>query len=344
MYNAAQFFEQCLLSILEQNILLSDYEIIIINDGSTDNSLEIAESFAKKHKNIAIYSQKNSGVSITRNRGIELAKGEYIWFIDGDDLIVPNVALDLYNIASENNLDALEFKFIRTKSRNKIRALKKPLSTYPIVVENGKDFVGSHNFGDSCCAYLWRTTFLKNSNIRFIPNRIIEDMTFNAEILPTTKRAAFLPVYIYRYVINPKSLWTNTAPIAFRKSIDDFVHMTIYYFENMKKWKKRGVNTRFMEKKKLSNQFNIAKRMAVSDLSFKQMEKYKALLKDHQLYPFPNETGNKPMSKVLIYFFNRKYLFYPYIFLLRMLKKPVEYIYLRRYRLRREERIKEILN
>lgn len=344
LYNAAQFIEQCLNSVLNQNLSTSDYEIIVIDDGSTDSSLEISKCFAKKYHNISVYAQENGGVSVTRNRGIDLAKGAYIWFIDGDDFVAPNVAMDLYNIASSNNLDLLEFKLLRTKSRAEIHPSTKPLSKISIAVEDGKDFLGSHNFGDSCCTYFWKTAFLKDSDIRFIPDRIIEDMTFNAEIIPTAKRAAFLPVYLYRYVINPKSLWTDTAVSAFRKSIDDFVHMTIHYNDNIKKWRQKGVNTIFMEKKRMSNQFNIAKRMAVSDYSFKEMNRYKKLLKSHGLYPIPKEAGNTTSSKLLIFVFNRKYLFYPGIFLLRLFKKPIEFLYVERYRSHREEKVKEILH
>lgn len=344
LFNAAQFIEQCLHSVLKQNLPLPDYEIIVIDDGSTDNSLEIARSFAKKHKNISVYTQENKGVSVTRNRGIDLAKGEYIWFIDGDDFVAPDVAADLYKIATDNDLDVLEFKLLRTKSRKEIIPLTISLSEIPFDVQDGKDFVGSHNYGDSCCTFLWKTEFLKNSDIRFVPNRIIEDMTFNAEILPTAKRAAFLPVYLYRYVINPKSLWTDTAPAAFRKSIDDFVHMTIYYNNTVKKWQQEGVDTGFMKKKRLSNQFNIAKRMAVSDLSFKEMNRYKELLRIHQLFPVPKESGSSFSSKLLVYLFNREYFFYPGIFLLRLFKRPIDYFLVQRHRANREENIKEILN
>ncbi|MDH6314239.1 glycosyltransferase involved in cell wall biosynthesis [Parabacteroides sp. PFB2-10] len=90
VYNVEAYLEECLDSCLEQDIPHSDYEIIAINDGSPDGSLAILERYAAKYPNITVLSQENRGLSATRNRGIEVAKGEYIWFIDSDDWIEKN--------------------------------------------------------------------------------------------------------------------------------------------------------------------------------------------------------------------------------------------------------------
>ena len=85
IYNTAKYLKRCLDSIMQQS--LEDIEIIAINDGSTDNSLEILQKLSKKDARIKIYTQQNQGLSVARNKGIELAKAEVISFVDSDDTI-----------------------------------------------------------------------------------------------------------------------------------------------------------------------------------------------------------------------------------------------------------------
>lgn len=90
VYNLEDYIEECIMSLLNQDLSHSEYEILCINDSSTDSSLEILKRLAKEHTNIIIINQENQGVSAARNNGIKNAKGEYIWFVDGDDLIARN--------------------------------------------------------------------------------------------------------------------------------------------------------------------------------------------------------------------------------------------------------------
>ena len=103
MYNVELYIEKCLNSCINQDLSADEYEIIIVNDGSKDNSLSIAESIAQKHNNVRIITQTNGGLSSARNTGLINSRGEYIWFIDSDDWIEPNVLKELYTTASNNN-------------------------------------------------------------------------------------------------------------------------------------------------------------------------------------------------------------------------------------------------
>src|SRR5574344_49484 len=103
IFNTEKYLKQCLNSIISQT--LSDIEIICINDGSTDNSLCILENFAKKDKRIKVINQKNKGQSAARNKGITLAKGEYIAFVDSDDWAQPDMLEKMYNRATQDDTD-----------------------------------------------------------------------------------------------------------------------------------------------------------------------------------------------------------------------------------------------
>lgn len=112
VYNVAKYLERCLESILSQSF--KDFEIICVNDGSTDNSLEILQQYAKKDKRIKIINQKNSGAGYSRNIGINAALGNYLSFIDADDWIDELFLEKVYHLAEVSSADIIE----TTKSYN----------------------------------------------------------------------------------------------------------------------------------------------------------------------------------------------------------------------------------
>ena len=111
VYNVEKYVLRCLDSCYRQDLPESDYEVICVDDGSTDNSSSLIETFAKKHNNIVVLHQSNAGQSAARNYGLKKAKGDYIWFIDSDDWIQPNVIKRLLIQAYQENLDTLCFTF-----------------------------------------------------------------------------------------------------------------------------------------------------------------------------------------------------------------------------------------
>lgn len=107
VYNTEKYISDCLKSLLEQDISKDDYEIICINDGSTDRSLDVLKSYEAKHKNITVFNQINSGVCVSRNVGLLNAKGTYIWFIDSDDMVEKNLLKKLKNITSSGEYERI---------------------------------------------------------------------------------------------------------------------------------------------------------------------------------------------------------------------------------------------
>ena len=111
-YNAEKYIKPCIESLYKQNLQEDEFEIILINDGSTDNTLSIVKTFSKLHSNINIISQVNQGLSITRNNGITNAKGKYILFVDSDDVLVNNSIKMMLNIAIDNSSIKITFFII----------------------------------------------------------------------------------------------------------------------------------------------------------------------------------------------------------------------------------------
>ncbi len=104
-YNVGSFLNKCLSSIARQTMDSRDFEVIVVNDGSTDGSCEIIEFYLERYDNFNLINQPNSGVSSTRNRGIEVAKGEYIVFVDGDDFLEPSYLQELYDLCIKTGAD-----------------------------------------------------------------------------------------------------------------------------------------------------------------------------------------------------------------------------------------------
>lgn len=117
VYNSEKYLSKCLNSILKQTFSLKDIEIIIINDGSTDNSEKIVMQYKEK-LNIIYKSQKNKGQSNARNQGIKLAKGKYITFIDSDDFIDKKMLTTMYEEANNNDLDIITCDLAKVKENN----------------------------------------------------------------------------------------------------------------------------------------------------------------------------------------------------------------------------------
>ena len=167
-YNVEKYLGQCIESIINQNI---ECEIIIVNDGSTDNTLSVAESYKEKYPFIKVFSQENCGQSTARNRGIENATGEYLLLLDSDDYLCPDVLNNLYDLCKQNDLDYIkcgwnsfvegeEKSFLtlpKTESLNKVISSKKYFC----------DEVGAHRgnqTGDQHCAVKGVVDFFKNKH------------------------------------------------------------------------------------------------------------------------------------------------------------------------------------
>ena len=107
VYNAESYICDCLNSLLEQDIPAEDYEIICINDGSQDGSLEILSAYAQSYSNLVLIDKENGGVTTARNAGLDAAKGDYVWFVDADDMIKANILGQLREKAQETHCDRL---------------------------------------------------------------------------------------------------------------------------------------------------------------------------------------------------------------------------------------------
>ncbi|MBJ2118830.1 MULTISPECIES: glycosyltransferase family 2 protein [Proteus] len=189
-YNAQDYLERAVNSVLNQSY--NNIEIIIINDGSSDNTLNIIEKLSILHKEIIFLSHENQGISKTRNRGIELANGEYICFLDSDDTYEPEFLLDLFNQVIRNNDDFSYCLFNKVFSESDIR----PSKAY----KDDNNIINFLNFDyfDICCLFI-KKRFMDKHNIKFEINMVVgEDVWFILQCLYAGKYTV-VNKYLYNY-------------------------------------------------------------------------------------------------------------------------------------------------
>lgn len=219
-YNVEQYIAQCLDSVYNQDIPETEYEVICVNDGSPDNSRDIVLKYQKAHSNlILIEHESNKKLGPARNTGRSVAKGKYIWNVDSDDKIQPNVLTKIINICESNTLDVLIFNF--DYYRNKNQTLN---ATYPFVnseVLNGTDFIKKYclgNFGEISPIWtqVYKKEFLDEYNIFSPPINMGEDVPFTYKSLLLAKRIKSITDSYYVYRVNELSLTgaNKTSPIA----------------------------------------------------------------------------------------------------------------------------------
>lgn len=194
IYNCEEYIEQCLDSINEQS--LNEIEIICIDDASTDNSLDIINNFSKKDKRIKCITQsKNCGAGPARNRGLELARGNYISFVDSDDFIINNNAYEkLYEIATKNHADMVSAN-MKVYKNDKIEK-----NSFIDDIENISQ-INSENYGIPWYFQrnLYKKQFLEEKNIKFPDYRSGEDPVFLAKVLKDANIIYGLPIEFYMY-------------------------------------------------------------------------------------------------------------------------------------------------
>ena len=287
MFNSEKYISRCLDSVLDQNLSNDEYEILIINDGSTDNSLNICKEYKSKNSNIKIISTKNHGQSSARNNGIQNSQGNYIYFIDADDYIATKSLCFILEESLKHDLDILGFKIIRTKNSGIKANNEFKIKDYSLKILTGINYlIDSDNYyKEGVWWYLVKKNYLKNLDLRFIVGRNLQDTIFNLELFINAKRVSFNPVNIYRYVINNiNSVWTNRNPKHIRKVVDDFTFITINFNQLLKETNNSELIVR-MEYFTTHMILNMMKRLFISDLRFSEIKNILNLLKDENLYP-----------------------------------------------------------
>lgn len=198
VYNAEKYLEECLDSVLGQT--LKDIEVICVDDGSTDDSLSILETYTGKHNNLVILKQKNTGVAFARNRAIKAAHGEYVCFLDADDYYPSSDTLRLlYNKAKTNGALICGGAFSSFRNDGYINTIwPKNLSGYTFDHEGFIDYK-DYQFDFGYHRFLYNRRFLIKNGLFFPPYKRYQDPPFFVKAMVTAKRFYAVTEVVYRY-------------------------------------------------------------------------------------------------------------------------------------------------
>lgn len=202
VYNVEPFIRACIESIFRQGLDDSRFEVIIVNDGSRDRSMVAIADIIARHSNITVINQTNQSLSVARNNGLAVAKGEYIMMPDSDDLLIPNSLCPLLDKAIETRADMIIADFKRMTS-TEIDAFQGTGLPQPEFTEK----TGRQMFVDDMNpyeCYVWRTLyrreFISENNLRFIPGINYQDIPFTHECYLKAGKCirSTQTLYIYR--------------------------------------------------------------------------------------------------------------------------------------------------
>lgn len=201
VFNVEKYVSQCIESLLQQS--LSDIEIIIVNDGSKDNSLSICEEYARKDNHIKIYTKQNGGVSSARNYGLQYVNSPYVGFVDSDDWISENFYEVLYNSITANDCDIAATSAIRMHKNSQKHRFNYEKE---VVFEDLINKIQYSNIPKCCYVWnkLYKTELVKNN--LFKENSYYEDVLWIPEVIKQANKIVFVPNGLYYYRANANSI------------------------------------------------------------------------------------------------------------------------------------------
>ncbi|MBO4699783.1 glycosyltransferase family 2 protein [bacterium] len=227
VYNVEKYLRECLDSCVNQT--LEDIEIICVDDCSTDNSYKILEEYQQKDSRIRIFQQEeNKKQGAARNKGLEVATGEYVWFVDSDDYIDTKACQILYDAIKEFDVNMLCFSAIQFSEENRTKKFFYPKHFQGVQINkvyhpqtNWKEIHFS-NLNPTVWAYITKKGVIQN--FKFREGVVYEDMDLTPILLASVDSFCYIPYTAYFYRTNPSS--TTQVPLT-QKVLEDYIASTI---------------------------------------------------------------------------------------------------------------------
>ncbi len=210
VYNAKAYLDRCVQSILSQNF--ESYEIILVDDGSTDGSGDLCDRLAQTHSCIRVVHKENGGSSSARNAGMEVARGQYIWFVDSDDWVEPGSFQCLYEATSEHRPEIVKFHYIRMEGEQSV-PVKGDIKPGMYLEEETSVLLrqaccDTQKYELSVWSHIYSREILRKHGLHFTSERQIasEDFLINLQAYSMAKSICVIEQMLYRYEVRTGSL------------------------------------------------------------------------------------------------------------------------------------------
>lgn len=296
VYNVEKYLSKCVDSLLTQDLSAEEYEIVLVDDGSTDHGGKICEEYVLSHPNVKVIHQQNSGLSAARNSGIDVAKGKYIQFVDSDDYLEQNVLKALVEKMESDNLDVLRFNY---RNVNELYEVVEPnkdpkrFVSYSDEVCNGLTFL-NERLGPAC--YAWQFMLRREllTDCQFKEGIYFEDTEWTPRMLLKANRVLSKDIIAYNYLLRKGSITQSVDEKKKRKVLDD----KLLLIDALKSQMQRVEDKRWFEGIIAQTVISIISYVAANYYS-KRKEVLKALV-EKDIFPLStyqsNQTGTRKIK------------------------------------------------
>lgn len=286
LYNTEAYIVRCLRSIIAQDLPEGGYEVIVVDDGSTDGGRELVEALAAEHPQVRLLSQTNAGVSAARNKALDAARGRFVQFVDSDDYLAEGMMQSLLQRAIDESLDVLVFNYNCVDADGNDRPHDRDDNYPSTAAMTGVDYLEHHSMTPYVWRFLVRRDYLNQGNWRFDTSLIVcEDGALIARFLLNAPRVAHDGSAPYNYASRGDSAMHNPDPEHLKQRIFSQVDAAISIDEVIKHYEARtglkapasvaGVRNVYLY-------FSLTKAMTCG-----LVEEVVARMRRSGLYPFP---------------------------------------------------------
>jgi glycosyltransferase involved in cell wall biosynthesis len=220
-YNAEPYLKECLDSIGRLNMRGRGFEVIVVNDGSTDGTAELLDAYAKTHTEVMVLTQENRGLSAARNAGMHQAKGKYVCFVDADDHIY--AAQPPLDVLEAQDIDIVGVNVLQMDRQGKRMPYRRYVPIYQKIYAPARMFMQGCNLMPCVVAYFFRREFLEQGCMTFTEGIYHEDEDFTVRAF--AKAASFMALNVdwYERLLHPESITTTTNVEKQQKRLRDLV-------------------------------------------------------------------------------------------------------------------------
>ena len=244
IYNVEKYIKKCLDSVFQSNLKLDLFEVIIVNDGTPDGSMEIVSEYTKLFNNITVLNQENKGLGEARNAGVKLAKGKYLWFVDSDDWLVEDAIGNIIHYINLHNPEILAIDYTySTGDKSTVKNYAKSGCIY-----TGKEYLDINYVQNPVQYYVIQSSFYFKNNLCFKKGIYHEDSLFTPKALFLANSVMLYNVSSYIYNVREGSIMT--AKNTYMKRCFDMIAVGIDLYDfmktNAKNWSEKRILSKYI--------------------------------------------------------------------------------------------------